>query len=77
MDDDRISYEKAILEFCKAREEFCHEKRRTKDERAEHFDAEKTLNGLLVESMKKNNIKCICMGDEVGAKKYLKVLFQI
>jgi hypothetical protein len=74
MADSSNSYEQAILEFCKTREELCAEKRKTKDERSEHLDAEKTLNGLLIESMEKNNITCICMGDEVGEKKYLRVM---
>lgn len=66
--------ENVILEFCKAREELSVEKRATKDERAEQLDAERTLNGLLIESMKRNGVTCICMGDEVGEKKYLKAL---
>ena len=66
--------EAAILEYCTAREALMAHRRTTKDERTEHVDAEKTLQGLLVESMQKHEITCICLGDDVGADKYLRMV---
>lgn len=68
------SFDEAVQEYCRAKQELSTLQRKCKDEHLERVDAEKTLSNLLLESMTKNGVSCICMGDEVGEKKYIKVV---
>ena len=51
--------EKSLLNFMQKRQELRTATRDTKEERGESLEAQRTLNGLLTESMKRHNIDCI------------------
>lgn len=54
-----MSKEAALLNYCRSREILKRRERETKESRAEQADAERTLGGLLAESMQRNALECM------------------
>ena len=54
-----MSKEAALLTYCRSREILKRRERETKESRAEQADAERTLGGLLAESMQRNALECM------------------
>lgn len=50
-----------VVEFCRARERLKAAERATRDERAEQNDAQRTLGGLLSESMERHRLQCVAL----------------
>lgn len=67
------SVEEAILKYCDLKSRLTDESKRTKEERAESIDAKRTIGNLLLCSMEKNDVRCVCLGDDVGDKKYVRL----
>ena len=52
-----------VLRYCHARQKLNDMLRDTKSERQELYDAQRTIGGLLMDSMLRNNITCTTLGD--------------
>jgi hypothetical protein len=53
----------AVTDFCQARERLRRAEAETREQRAEQNDAQRTLSGLLGESMARHDVKCIPLQD--------------
>lgn len=52
-----------LVVFCRTREALKARERATRDDRAEQADAERTLRGLVTESMSRHDVECVSLGD--------------
>lgn len=52
-----------VVRFCHARQRLRDTLRDTKNERQELYDAQRTVGGLLLESMTRNGVQCVAMPD--------------
>lgn len=51
----------SIVDYCRAREALRRAQVSTRDARAEQVDAERTLGGLLTESMRRHDVECLAL----------------
>ena len=50
---------KDVILYCESRERFLAAQRLGKEERTEQANAQRTIGNLLIDSMKRNDVKCI------------------
>ena len=57
-----------MVAYCRARERLRARERETRDERAEQNDAQRTIGGLLGESMARHNVECVALPPSITAE---------
>ena len=69
-----ITADSALLAYCTARERLRRAEAASKDDRAEQLDAERTLRGLLTDSMQRHAVSCMTVpGPGDGSARYVRL----
>ena len=63
-----------IVQYCVARERYQTRQSQLKEQRAEQADAQRTLGGLLLDSMTRNDIPVVCVPSQHGPTRYIRIL---